>query len=165
MPSLHNTLAPMIARKESLQLWQLVSQLDLIPVSPSADQQVPSHSGLPHWIWSWPVDWSPGLTWGPPLHHRLAGCPGLGLVPLCCCPSQGAPTALCCTRTLPRPSDTSSYPDDEAQAAQLDWHPWQSCTGPAVTVKCIFPASIPAGLLSCQPDWQPGRSDGPCSQR
>lgn len=85
--------------------------------------------------------------------------------PLCCCPSRGAPTAPCCIRTLPCPLDTSSSPDEEAEAAQLDWHPWQSCIGPVVTVMRIFPVSIPVGLLSCQPDWQSGRSDGPCSQR
>lgn len=76
-----------------------------------------------------------------------------------------APTALCSSssswpshyaKTLPWPSDTSSS-DEETQTAQLDWHLWELCIGLAVTVMHISPVSNPVGLVSFQPDWQPGR--------
>lgn len=53
-----------------MRVWQLLSQLDPIPVNPSVAQQVPSDPGSPHWVWSWPEDRSPSLIWDPPLHLR-----------------------------------------------------------------------------------------------
>lgn len=93
---------------------------------------------------------------------RLTWWPGLGLVPPVLLPSMGSPH---CTQNTSTAFRHLMLPDEEAQSAQPDWHPWQWCTGPAVPVMRAFPASIPVGLLSCQPDWQSGRSDGPCSQR